>query len=145
MSSYIYVQQKQDAYRPQKSSFPSHIDGHEDIPEQLSESGTALLTITVYDRTPTSPFYVHRASTHVLLTSQTLGDLYDVIPCPSKEQPSETRDEDGILTGYDLKQPESSGCVLCVNGVAYGDGLEVEDYAEYVIKSGSSNDLILAQ
>ena len=52
------------------------------------------------------------------------------MPCPSKEQPGEIRDADGSLTGYDLKAPDTAGCVICVSGYAYGDGLEVEDYAE---------------
>jgi len=97
---------------------------------QSTESGLALISVTVYDRQTASPFFVHRNSAFVFLSSQTLGDLYDVITCPSKEQPSEVRDDEDKLTGYDIKKPVMSGCVICVGGVAYGDGLEVEDYAE---------------
>lgn len=109
---------------------PQGAEGSASSPEYTPHSGNALLIITVYDRAIAHPYYVHRSSTYALLSSQTLGDLYDAIPCPSKEYPGEMRNEDGQLTGYDLKKRDLSGCVMCVSGTAYGDGLEVEDYAE---------------
>lgn len=109
----------------------------------MPEEGACLLMITVYDRAVTSPFYIHRSSSHVLLSTQTLGDLYDIIPCPSKEQPSEVRDDEEKLTGYDSKSPDMAGYVICVAGIAYGDGLEVEDYADklcqYLKESGKES------
>lgn len=48
--------------------------------------------------------------------------------------PEEILDEDGQLIGYndDVGKYVSSGCVICIEGVAYGDGQSEEDYSESV-------------
>ena len=93
----------------------------------------ALLTITVYNRVSWSWNFVARCSQHAVLSTQTLGDLYDVIPCVSNEIPQE-RYENGVFAGYeqpgDGTLPISSGAVVVIEGTAYGDGLSELDYAE---------------
>jgi snRNA-activating protein complex subunit 3 len=115
---------------PQKPYIPPQQESDSEPHSQIPQGGVSLLTISIYERTVTSPYAIHRTSTHVFLSNQTLGDLCNIMPCPSKEQPGEVRDPDGNLTSYDLKTPDMTGCVVCVAGFAYGDGLEVDDYAE---------------
>ena len=89
----------------------------------------ALLFITIYDRLSWGN-HISRSSQHVVLASQTLRDLYDVIPCISKELPDEKIVDDEIV-GYEV-QPVSQdrGCVFCIEDIAYGDGQNEEDYSE---------------
>jgi snRNA-activating protein complex subunit 3 len=75
----------------------------------------------------------------VVLSSNTLGELYNAIPCPSKELPDEST-VDGSLVGYESgpsKYP--SGYVVVIEGTAYGDGLTENDYARYVFLSSNAN------
>jgi len=78
-----------------------------------------------------------RNSQHALLSSQTLGDLFECIPCPSNEMRKE-RYEDDEMVGYDIDDQGilggSSGAVICIQGLAYGDGQKEEDYADKLIK-----------
>ena len=67
-----------------------------------------------------------------MLSSQTLGDLFEAIPCTSNELPEEIIADERVV-GYDNDQPTSSrGCVICIEGMAYGDGQSEVDYAESV-------------
>jgi snRNA-activating protein complex subunit 3 len=92
----------------------------------------ALLTISVYVRVSWNQSYLSRASQHLLLASQTLGDLFETIPCTSNELPNEIIEDDHII-GYDNSElPNSSGCAMCIEGLVYGDGQSEEDYAEYL-------------
>ena len=75
-------------------------------------SNQAIIILTVYDKVTWGG--ICRRSQHALLSSQTLGDLFDAIPCP----PIKYRD------GTDF------GCVICMDGIAYGDGHGQNDYAE---------------
>lgn len=96
----------------------------------------ALVTVTIYSRPPYKPGSLAKNSQHALLSSQSLGDLFETIPCTSNEIPKETYDGDEML-GYELGEnttpAESVGCVICIEGLAYGDGQSEEDYAEYAI------------
>jgi snRNA-activating protein complex subunit 3 len=90
--------------------------------------------VTVYNRLSWGYNLLSRCSQHALLASQTLGDLFEVIPCTSNELPAE-RIADGEVVGYEIPTKESarrgsSGCVICVEGKAYGDGMSENDYAE---------------
>jgi snRNA-activating protein complex subunit 3 len=94
----------------------------------------ALISFTVHNRLAWGHNLLSRSSQHALLASQTLGDLFEVIPCTSNEIPVE-RIADGEVVGYDTPTAEcatrgSSGCVICVGGKAYGDGMSENDYAE---------------
>ena len=96
---------------------------------------SALLTVTVHNRIAWSHSYITRFSQHAILSSQTLGDLFEVIPCSFNELPQELY-ENGRFVGYvtdqDMPPSPSSGCVICIEGTAYGDGSNEVDYAEYV-------------
>jgi len=95
---------------------------------------SALLIITTYVNSPIWPYTVRRASTHALLSTQTLGDLFDCIPCPSKLIPKE-KYEGGQLVGFDAAAGfVSAGCVICIDDVAYGDGESLQDYADKLIQ-----------
>jgi snRNA-activating protein complex subunit 3 len=106
------------------------------IPVDSPESGQsatqdALITITIHGRVPWGHGALARLSQHAVLASQTLADLFAVIPCASKELFDEIV-EDGHLLGYEKthKSNGSEGCVMCIEGLAYGDGQTQPDYAE---------------
>ena len=70
-----------------------------------------------------------RSSQHAALSSQSLGDLVNCIPCVSNEMPEEVY-EDDELVGYDLNTiHKNPGAVVLIEGVLYGDGNEEQDYA----------------
>jgi len=98
---------------------------------------TVLISLTVYNRLSWGHNLLSRSSQHALLASQTLGDLFEVIPCTSNDIPEE-RMVDGEVVGYETPTAESagrgsSGCVVCVEGKAYGDGMSDNDYADKLI------------
>lgn len=77
--------------------------------------------------------HLSRSSQHAVLASQTIGDLYDILPCSSNEIPSEIT-EDAEVVGYKHEEtPSHRGAVVCIEGVAYGDGQADEDYSESVV------------
>ncbi|KAF7376285.1 Expansin-like EG45 domain-containing protein [Mycena sanguinolenta] len=97
------------------------------------ESPQAVITVTVHSKLSWRQTHVNRSSRHVLLSSQTLGDLFDAIPCTSNEIPDEILD-DGRVTGYRTDVPTRPGYVICIEGLAYGDGENEVDYAEKLIQ-----------
>jgi snRNA-activating protein complex subunit 3 len=90
------------------------------------------MTVTVHDKLSWRQTHVSRSSRHIILSSQTLGDLFEMIPCTSNELTEEILDDDDRVTGY-RDVPTRPGCVICIEGVAYGDGESEFDYAECVI------------
>ncbi|KAF8482904.1 snRNA-activating protein of 50kDa MW C terminal-domain-containing protein, partial [Russula ochroleuca] len=93
---------------------------------------SAVVMVSVYNRLTWSYNFVYRSSQHAVLSSNTLAELHNVIPCPSNELPDEST-ADGTFVGYESgpsKHP--SGCVVVIEGTAYGDGLTENDYARYV-------------
>ena len=97
----------------------------------------ALVFVTVYTRVSWGQKIPTRASQHVLLASQTLGDLFEVIPCTTNELPEEVRGDSGHITGYntvlrasDMAVDSGGGAMMCIEDVLYGDGLSEDDYAE---------------
>ena len=102
----------------------------------------AVLFITVYNRQSWGLKLLSRTSQHVLLASQTLGDLYEAIPCTSRELPCEHLHDDGSITISAFKKSgardataDNVGAVVCVEGVLYADRQSGEDYAECVCNS----------
>jgi len=79
---------------------------------EVSHEGVVIFS--VHDRIPWGPSYVTRSSQHALLCSQTLHDLYDLIPCMSKQLPTDNQ----------------SRCLICIEGRAFSYYNEGEDYAE---------------
>jgi snRNA-activating protein complex subunit 3 len=88
-----------------------------------STTREAVITVAVHNRLTWGHGYLYRASQHILLASQTLGDIFEVIPCTSKDPASRSNDS----------------CVVCVESLAYGDGQSEVDYAEQVV-SGNTYD-----
>jgi snRNA-activating protein complex subunit 3 len=89
-----------------------------------------VLTATVYYRLPYRVTAVARSSQHAALSSQSLGDLVNCIPCVSNEMPEEVY-EDDELVGYDLNTiHKNPGAVVLIEGVLYGNGNEEQDYAK---------------
>jgi len=87
-------------------------------------SKTALVSFTVHNRLSWGHNLLARSSQHALCASQTLGDLFEVIPCTSNEIPNE-QIVDGEIVGYETPTAVNAGggCVICVEGKAYGDGM----------------------
>jgi snRNA-activating protein complex subunit 3 len=96
------------------------------------EAPQAIITVTVHNKLSWRQSQVARSSTHSILSSQTLGDLFEMMPCTSNELFEEIVD-DGRVTGYLDKSSDRSGCVICIEGLAYGDGESESDYAMYVV------------
>ncbi|KAF8342178.1 snRNA-activating protein of 50kDa MW C terminal-domain-containing protein [Cantharellus anzutake] len=106
-----------------------------------SGSPIALITYAIFSRGFSFPHHFHRSSTHVALSTQTLGDVYDNMPCLEKFLPQEILSDDGkTLVGYEDHVEEGKGVVICVEGVVHGDGLGAHDYGEklktYINKRG---------
>ena len=101
--------------------------------EALQED--VLLFVTIYNRLSWGQKILSRSSQHVVLASQSLGDLYEAIPCTSNELPEEVVDVSGNVTRYRQRQEDdmvvgSAGTVMCIEDVLYGDGETETDGAE---------------
>ncbi|KAG6885966.1 hypothetical protein C0993_006893 [Termitomyces sp. T159_Od127] len=94
----------------------------------LSKDNNAIVTLTVFIRSTWSSGYINRSSQHALLSSQTLGDLYRVIPCISNEIVA-----NDAHNGDFQEHREDEGCVICIGNTVYGDGHCEDDYAQYVV------------
>ncbi|KAJ7497460.1 snRNA-activating protein of 50kDa MW C terminal-domain-containing protein [Mycena latifolia] len=103
-------------------------DGH-----LSAQSPQAIITVTVHTKLSWRQTHVSRSSRHAILSSQTLGDLFEMIPCTSNEITDEILD-DGHITGYKDDIPTRPGCVICIEGLAYGDGESEFDYADKLIQ-----------
>lgn len=87
--------------------------------------------MTVYHRLPYRLTAVARSSQHAALSSQTLGELVNCIPCVSNEMPEEVYEDDELI-GYDPNTThKNSGAVVLIEGVLYGDDEGEQDYARY--------------
>ncbi|KAL5507382.1 hypothetical protein ACEPAH_6838 [Sanghuangporus vaninii] len=105
-------------------------------PPPITAKDEAILIISIYNRLSWGN-HLSRSSQHAVLASQTIGDLYDVIPCPSNEIPHDlrTKEGDGDIVGYnsDGLSPHR-GAVVCIEGVAYGDGQVEDDYSVKLVQ-----------
>ncbi|KAJ7594281.1 snRNA-activating protein of 50kDa MW C terminal-domain-containing protein [Mycena floridula] len=98
----------------------------------ISSSMDAILFATVYDKIVWGA--ISRGSQHACLASQTLDDLMNAIPCMRERIPVEVRDDEDRVVRYKTAEEAKTeiqprGCVICIEGVAYGDGQSSEDYA----------------
>ncbi|KAH9931093.1 snRNA-activating protein of 50kDa MW C terminal-domain-containing protein [Epithele typhae] len=106
-------------------------------PTSEGQRDDALLFVTVYNRLSWGQKFLSRASQHVVLSSQTIGDFYEAIPCSSNERPLEVHDDSGDIIGYKSRQSDdmatdasTSGAMVCIENVLYGDGQDEHDYAD---------------
>ena len=96
----------------------------------MSSNNEALLTVTVYYRLPYRLTAVARSSQHAALSSQSLGDLVNCIPCISNEMPEEVYEGDELVGYHSKTIHKNPGAVVLIEGVLYGDEGE-QDYAKY--------------
>ncbi|KAF9263336.1 hypothetical protein L218DRAFT_927869 [Marasmius fiardii PR-910] len=110
----------------------------DESPEDLSPQ--AIITYSVHNRLLWRSSHLTRSSQHRVQSSQTLGDLVEAIPCESNELPAEKRDGSRIV-GYDSDTPMtgSHGAVICINGLAYGDGMTENDYGSKLVAHAKLN------
>ncbi|KAG8849348.1 hypothetical protein FRB96_000884 [Tulasnella sp. 330] len=119
-------------------------------PHNIGDANDVLLTISVfrYNHNRAAPT-LRLGAKHVFLASHTLGDLLDILSCPSNDVPLEVVDEHGNVLEYetDIKM-DSGACVLGLEaptgvpdttkdiipnldaGLIFGDGMSDKDYAE---------------
>jgi len=53
------------------------------------------------------------------LSSQSLADVFDAVPCPSKDIPLEVV-ESGAVNGFDMDKRFVANGGIVINGIAYG-------------------------
>lgn len=106
----------------------------EEPTEPLEKPKTdALILYTVFNGVSWKKGALARHSQHVVLASQTLGDLFEIIACSSNEMPhevTETQNGESRVVGFEASGPDSGGACICIEGVAYGDGMSAHDYSE---------------
>ncbi|KAG6866714.1 hypothetical protein C0991_011373 [Blastosporella zonata] len=74
--------------RPSKISDQNVLTQVKAAPEPsapLSDDTNAIITVTVHNRSTWTSGYINRSSQHAILSSQTLGDLFQIVPCVSNE------------------------------------------------------------
>lgn len=87
----------------------------------------AIVVIAVYNKVSWNPSFVARLSQHAFLSSQTLQDVCSAIPCaPYATQVS----SHSSVQTYEIEDPRPSCNVICIEGVAYGEGGE-DDHSRY--------------
>ncbi|KZV88085.1 hypothetical protein EXIGLDRAFT_619849 [Exidia glandulosa HHB12029] len=92
-----------------------------------------VLIVSVYARSIWHPYGNNRISQHALLATQTLADLFRVMECPYHRLTTDIYLEQS--GDNDVEEPSDTGeCVMCVEGVAYGDGTGEGDYANLLHK-----------
>jgi len=107
-----------------------------DMDSPLDENDSQILiTISTHYKVHWRTTVLSKSSQHVLTASQTLGDLFEVMPCVSNELPDEIM-KDNELSGYKEadRMSGSNGSVIVINDLAYGDGLNEEDYADKLVQ-----------
>lgn len=80
----------------------------------------AVLIIAVHSRVAWSPSFVARTSQHAVLSSQTLAELLQVIPCPSNSAPKPTY-QNQTPSGFVTEKPAhvADGYVVCIENDIY--------------------------
>lgn len=107
------------------------LDSSQKVGTESTERPDAILFVSVYSRLSWGN-HLSCSSQHAVLASQTIGDLYDVIPCVANELTTEfenTTRGQGISAEKE-PIPVHRGSVICIEDIAYGDGQSEEDYSE---------------
>lgn len=100
-------------------------------PDSLDSSDEkAIITVTLYDKLSWGAGIVTRASQHALLSSQSLGHIFDLLRCPSDGLTMNSAQP--ISLSEEQLQPATNtdGCAICIDDIVYGDDLQM-NYAEY--------------
>ncbi|SJK97492.1 uncharacterized protein ARMOST_00744 [Armillaria ostoyae] len=134
LSSYPLCSEASLFVRPPKNSDqnaldkrkPSDSNGGSSLPDDTS---CALVIVTIYTKGSSTTM---RTSQHALLSSQTLGDIIETMPCASNDLPKEIVSHSQVAT--QLAVNASSGSVVCIEDVLYGDGMNETDYADKMLQ-----------
>ncbi|PBK74562.1 hypothetical protein ARMSODRAFT_952222 [Armillaria solidipes] len=134
LSSYPLCSEASLFVRPPKNSDqnaldkrkPSDSNGGSSLPDDTS---CALIIVTIYTKGSSTTM---RTSQHALLSSQTLGDIIETMPCASNDLPKEIVSHSQVAT--QLAVNASSGSVVCIEDVLYGDGMNEIDYADKMLQ-----------
>ena len=70
-------------------------------------------------------------SQHITHSNQTLGDIWDNLPCDHRALPVEAHVYQ-TLTEYGVDEASFNGGAICVEEIVYGDGLDTPDYGRSV-------------
>lgn len=81
-----------------------------------SQGNDAVLTISIFNRVPWGPSYVTRLCQHAFLSSQTLRDVYDALPCIYRA--SSASPSNGNPAGM------KPGVTCCIENVLHSDSHE---------------------
>jgi len=103
-----------------------------DIPLGDTSNSDLVITVSTYSRLSWGN-HLARSFQHAVLSSQTLGDLYEALPCPSNEIPFEKSGDGTIFEYSEDEAPPHKGGVVCIEDVAYGDGQSEEDYSDKLL------------
>jgi snRNA-activating protein complex subunit 3 len=115
----------------------------------LPLSHEVFITLTTYTRNTWYPYAFSRDSQHVLPSLNTLGDVWNCIPCALKSDGSMPKEISEIDIQHDLfghsagsskervlsfnlgdSESDQDSVVMVVEGTAYSDGRGKPDYAE---------------
>ncbi|KAH8814753.1 snRNA-activating protein of 50kDa MW C terminal-domain-containing protein [Flagelloscypha sp. PMI_526] len=91
------------------------------------ETPTAVITISVQSKL--SNGHPIPNCQLAFLSSQSLGTVFEALPCVSNELPVEVLDGHKV-TGYTDAPGESSGGLIVIDNMVYGDGMDENDYAD---------------
>ncbi|PBK91470.1 hypothetical protein ARMGADRAFT_932501, partial [Armillaria gallica] len=120
--------------RPPKNSDQNALDKRKpsdsnDSPSLPDDTSCALITVTIYTKGSSTTM---RTSQHAFLSSQTLGDIIEAMPCASNDLPKEIVSHSQVAN--QLAVNASSGSVVCIEDVLYGDGMSETDYADKMLQ-----------
>ncbi|KAK0504781.1 snRNA-activating protein of 50kDa MW C terminal-domain-containing protein [Armillaria luteobubalina] len=134
LSSYPFCSEASLFVRPPKNSDQNALDRRKpsesnESPPLPDDARYALITITIYTKGSSTTM---RMSQHAFLSSQALGDIIEAMPCASNSLPKEIVSHGQVST--ELPVNASSGPVVCIEDVLYGDGMNETDYADKMIQ-----------
>ncbi|KAK0485786.1 Golgi complex component 7-domain-containing protein [Armillaria novae-zelandiae] len=134
LSSYPLCSEASLFVRPPKNSDQNALDKRKpsesnDSPSSPDDARCALITVTIYTKGSSTTM---RMSQHAFLSSQALGDIIETMPCASNDLPKEISSHGQVAT--ELAVNASSGSVVCIEDVLYGDGMNEIDYADKMLQ-----------
>jgi snRNA-activating protein complex subunit 3 len=126
-----------------------HSEGPLSAPSLLpgaSIDAIALLTFSIHTPLPYARTTSRRTSQHALTSSQTLFDLFRVMPCPSRDMTNPGEEGSGHTSGYQEHdetetRSEKERHAFVIEDNVHGDGFE-GDYAKFVYFVGHRARLI---